>query len=194
MEAFRDQHGIPHARAASVEAAFRAQGRLAALDRGLQMEYVRRKAMGTWSEVVGSRALTDDVFSRRVGLAAAARRSYDALEDRTKAVFAAYAEGVNAVLPQSLAGCDLPEPPAPWEPWHSVAVYLGRHVGMGSMAHKLFRTALLPVAPADVVWRVRANARDELLVVPTGAVRRVDTEGPPEGHGEKVRGWLNGLT
>ncbi|MEY9926240.1 penicillin amidase [Catenulispora sp. GP43] len=193
MQAYRDHHGIPHARAASVEGAFRAQGHIAALDRGLQMEYVRRKAMGTWSEVVGSRALTDDTFSRRVGLAAAARLSYEALSDQTKAVFTAYAEGVNEALPESLADCDLPEAPAPWEPWHSVAVYLGRHVGMGSMAHKLFRTALLPVAPAEVVWRVRANARDELVVVPTGAVHRVDAEGPPEGHGEKVRGWLNGL-
>ena len=193
MEAFRDQHGIPHARAASVEAAFRAQGHLAALDRGLQMEYVRRKALGTWAEVVGARVLSDDMFSRRVGLAAAARRSYEVLADETKAVFVAYAEGVNAALPGSLADCDLPEAPATWEPWHSVAVYLGRHVGMGSMAHKLFRTALLPVVPADVVWRVRANARDELVVVPTGAVHRVDVEGPPEGHGEKVREWLNGL-
>ncbi|WP_194924250.1 penicillin acylase family protein [Catenulispora pinisilvae] len=193
MQAYRDQHGIPHARAASVEAAFRAQGHLAALDRGLQMEYVRRKALGTWAEVVGSRALTDDMFSRRVGLAAAARRSYEGLADETKAVFTAYAEGVNDALGGSLAGCDLPEPPRKWEPWHSVAVYLGRHVGMGSMAHKLFRTALLPVAPADVVWRVRSNAREELMVLPTGAVARVDTAGPPPGHGEKVRGWLNGL-
>lgn len=193
MEAYRDQHGIPHARAASVEGAFRVQGHIAALDRGLQMEYVRRKALGTWAEVVGSRALSDDTFSRRVGLAAAARLSYEALAEETKAVFVAYAEGVNAALPESLADCDLPEPPAVWEPWHSVAVYLGRHVGMGSMAHKLFRTALLPVAPAEVVWRVRANARDELMVVPTGAVHRVDTEGPPAGHGEKVREWLSGL-
>ena len=193
MEAYRDQHGIPHARAASVEGAFRAQGHLAALDRGLQMEFVRRKALGTWAEVVGSRALSDDTFSRRVGLAAAARLSYEALAPETKAVFVAYAAGVNAVLPEALAQCDLPEAPAQWEPWHSVAVYLGRHVGMGSMAHKLFRTALLPVVPADVVWRVRANARDELVVVPTGAVHRVDTEGPPEGHGEKIREWLDGL-
>ena len=33
MEAYRDQHGIPHARAASAEAAFRVQGHIAALDR-----------------------------------------------------------------------------------------------------------------------------------------------------------------
>ena len=91
MEAFRDQHGIPHARAASVDGAFRAQCHIAALDRGLQMEYVRRKALGTWAEVVGSRALSDDTFSRRVGLAAAARLSYEALAEETKAVFVAYA-------------------------------------------------------------------------------------------------------
>ncbi|MFL6109839.1 MAG: penicillin acylase family protein [Catenulispora sp.] len=194
MEAYRDQHGIPHVRAASPEEAFGAQGRIAATDRGLQMEFVRRRALGRWAEVVGPRALSDDTFIRRVGLVAAARRSYEALGAQTKGMLAAYADGVNAVLPDRLREADLPAPPEPWEPWHSVAVYLGRHVGMGSMAHKLFRTALLPIAPADVVWRVRANARDELMVLPTGAVRRVDAAGPPEDHGDRLRAWLNGLS
>ena len=194
MEAYRDQHGIPHVRAASPEEAFEAQGRIAALDRGLQVEFVRRRALGTWAEVVGVRAVADDTFVRRVGVAAAARRSYEVLGAPAKAALAAYAAGVNAVLADRLRDSDLPAAPEPWEPWHCVAVYLGRHVGMGSMAHKLFRTALLPNAPADVVWRVRANAREELMVVPTGARRRVDTAGPPEGHGEQVRAWLSGLT
>ncbi|NUR59678.1 MAG: penicillin acylase family protein [Catenulispora sp.] len=193
MEAYRDQHGIPHVRAASPEEAFQAQGRVAALDRGPQMEFVRRRALGTWAEVVGSRAVADDTFVRRVGLAAAARRSYAALGAPAQAVLTAYAAGVNAVLADRLRDDDLPAAPAPWEPWHCVAVYLGRHVGMGSMAHKLFRTALLPSAPDGVVWRVRSNAREELMVVPTGTVRRVDREGPPPGHGERVRAWLNGL-
>jgi len=187
MEAYRDQHGIPHVRTASPEDAFQAQGRIAALDRGLQMEFVRRRALGTWSEVVGARAVRDDTFIRRVGLVAAARRSYEVLGAPAKAVLAAYAAGVNAVLADRVRDSGLPAEPEPWEPWHCVAVYLGRHVGMGSMAHKLFRTALLPSAPADVVWRVRSNAREELMVVPTGAMRRVDVEGPPEGHGERVR-------
>ncbi|NUP46590.1 MAG: penicillin acylase family protein [Catenulispora sp.] len=193
MEAYRDQHGIPHVRAASPEEAFAAQGRIAAFDRGLQMEFVRRRALGTWAEVAGPRAVADDTFVRRVGLAAAARRSYEALGAPAKAVLTAYAAGVDAVLADRLREDDLPAAPAPWEPWHCVAVYLGRHVGMGSMAHKLFRTALLPNAPADLVWRVRSNAREELMVVPTGELRRVDREGPPPGHGERVRAWLNGL-
>src|SRR2546423_10973017 len=134
MHAYRDQHGIPHARAAPPEEAFGAQGRIAATDRGLQMEFVRRRALGTWAEVVGSRALSNDTFVRRVGLAAAARRTHEALGDETKSMLAAYADGVNAVLADRLrqADADLPAPPEPREPRHSVAVYPGRHGGIGS--------------------------------------------------------------
>src|SRR3954463_77277 len=173
MEAYRDQYGVPHVRTASPEEAFQAQGRVAALERGLQMEFVRRRALGTWSEVVGARAVRDDTFVRRVGLGAAGPPSYEVLGAPAKAVLAAYTAGVNAVLAERLRDSGLPAAPEPWEPWHCVAVYLGRHVGMGSMAHKLFRTALLPSTPVDVVWRVRSNAGEELVVVPTGTTGRI---------------------
>lgn len=196
MEAYRDPHGVPHVRTSSLEEAFHAQGRLAALDRGLQMEYVRRRALGRWAEVAGAAALPGDLFARRAGAASAAQRSFRALGEEARAVLTAYADGVNAVLPGVLRDCgDLPGPVERWEPWHCYAVYLGRHIVMGSMAHKLFRTAMLPIAPVDLVWRIRPNAAEELVVVPPGTRGRyVEAGRPPADHGAKVRGWLNGLS
>ena len=194
MEAFRDQFDVPHVRAASIGEAFYAQGYLSALDRGLQMEYVRRHALGRWAEVVGPKAVSDDLFARRVGLAAASRRSFDALDSQTQAVLTAYADGVNAVLADVLQGTDVPSPVEPWEPWHCCAVYLGRHVGMGSMAHKLFRTATLPTASADLIWRMRPNAQRGIVVTPPGSQYESDAAGPPEDHRDLLCRWLGDLT
>jgi penicillin G amidase len=194
MEAFRDQFGVPHVRAASVGEAFYAQGYLSALDRGLQMEYERRRALGRWAEVVGEKSVSDDLFARRVGLTAASRRSYDALDPQTRAVLTAYADGVNAVLADVLRDTDVPSPIEPWEPWHCCAVYLGRHVGMGSMAHKLFRTATLPTASADLVWRVRPNAQRGIVVTPPGSQYESDAAGPPDDYRDVLCRWLGDLT
>jgi penicillin amidase len=191
VEVLRDRHGVAHVRAGSVHDAFYAQGYLSALDRGPQMEYDRRRALGRWAQVVGPGAVGDDVFIRRIGLAAAARRSFAALDQPTRAALTAYAAGVNTIFAAGLPDAPLlPEPPDLWEPWHSCAVYLGRHVWMGSLSHKLFRTALLPSMPADLVWRLRANAREELAVVPPGMAFRSAADGPGPDWGDQLAGWL----
>ena len=194
VEVRRDRHGVAHMRAGSVHDAFYAQGYFAALDRGLHMEYDRLRAFGRLSQVAGPDALADDVFIRRIGMAEAAKRSYDALNDQTKAIMTAYAAGVNEVFSAGLPSEALPTPTAPWEPWHCCMVYLGRHVWMGSLAHKLFRTALLPIVPADLVWRLRASAREELAVVPPGASYRSAATGPTPDWGRQLSEWLGGHT
>lgn len=192
VEVRRDRHGVAHIRAGSVHDAFYAQGYFAALDRGLHMEYDRRRALGRWARVVGAEALADDSFVRRIGLAAAARQSFELLGDETKAVMAAYADGVNQVFAAGLPSTVLPMPLEPWEPWHCCAVYLGRHVWMGSLSHKMFRTAMLPNVAADLVWRVRASAREELAAVPPGTAYRSPAAGPDEQWALQLTAWLNG--
>lgn len=191
-DVLRDPYGVPHVRAASIRDAFYAQGYLAALDRGQRMEGDRRRALGRWAEVVGASAVRDDIHLRRVGLAAAARRSHAVLDDATKAILVAYAEGVNAVFAEGLPESVLPTPLDPWEPWHCCLVYLGRHLGMGSLAHKLFRTALLPHVPAGTVWRLRPNAQEELAVSPPGTAYRSLAGAPPEDWGRRLADWLGG--
>ena len=53
VEVRRDEHGVPHLRAQSLEDIFFAQGYVTAQDRLFQMDLNRRLAMGQLSEIVG---------------------------------------------------------------------------------------------------------------------------------------------
>lgn len=161
VEIDRDGWGIPHARAGSARDAFFAQGFVQAQDRLGQLEYDRRRAYGRWAEVAGRSALGFDVFARRCGLAAAARREHDALADEARDVLAAFAAGVNAYLgldeppPADLLAMDLR--PEPWSPWDCCAVFLVRHVVFASWQKKLWRGRLIDVLGRDVVVRLQAE-------------------------------------
>jgi penicillin amidase len=144
----RDRWGIGHVDAPSAEAAFWAQGWLAASDRIWQMEWDRLRASGRWAEVAGPPAVAEDRFFRRVDLASVARRSWEALDGVAQQMTTAYTQGVNAWL--EAHGNALPpefdhhpEPPARWEPWHCLAVYQVRHLFMGTLHRKLWRAAVV---------------------------------------------------
>lgn len=91
----RDAIGVPHIQAASWEDAIFLEGYAMAQDRLWQMDGMRRQAAGELSEIVGPAAGSTDQESRRMGL----RRSADALEQtlrpEERALFAAFARGVN---------------------------------------------------------------------------------------------------
>ena len=122
-EVYRDEWGIPHARAASETDAFFVQGFITAQDRLWQMEYDRRRGSGRWAEVVGESALEQDIMMRRFRLVDSAQADYGAVNDHTRKLMDAYAAGVNAwvetatvegTLPveYSIAGLD-------FEPWQA---------------------------------------------------------------------------
>ncbi len=94
----RDRWGIGHVTAPSAEAAFRAQGWLAASDRLWQMEWDRRRAFGRWAEVAGPAGVAEDRFFRRLDLTRRAEAAWHELDDETKSMTSAYGEGVNAWL------------------------------------------------------------------------------------------------
>src|SRR5581483_9665548 len=97
----RDRWGIPHVRAAHDADLFFAFGYATAQDRLFQLDYVRRKARGRLAEVLGPAAVESDVLYRTVGLGAIADREWDTLPDEARALLAAYAAGVNAVIEAS---------------------------------------------------------------------------------------------
>ncbi|MDP7206908.1 MAG: penicillin acylase family protein, partial [Pirellulaceae bacterium] len=63
----RDSLGIPHILAENDQDLFFALGMAMAQDRLFQLDYLRRKATGRLSEVLGSSALPDDRIARTVG-------------------------------------------------------------------------------------------------------------------------------
>jgi len=94
----RDALGVPHISAASWEDTIFLQGYVTAQDRIWQMDALRRLAAGELAEVVGPSALNQDRESRRLRLSRIAEAQAKILPPETKAIFAAYARGVNYYL------------------------------------------------------------------------------------------------
>lgn len=124
-----DDAGVPHVRAASIEDAARALGWLHANDRMGQMELLRRYAQGRLAEIVGPAAARSDRNVRELRYPQTVEALEAALGDESRAVLAAYAQGVNAWLEQR--GGDLPPDvlllrvrPAPWTPRDSLCVQM----------------------------------------------------------------------
>ena len=143
----RDGLGIPYSEAENEHDAWFGMGYACAQDRLWQLEWYRRRGTGTWAEVAGEVGVASDLLFRRFLLDEASQADVEAMSAETRAMFEAYAEGVNAFIHS-----DQPRPveyeltgsePDDWEPWHSVLVFKVRHAIMGKRLTKLARTELL---------------------------------------------------
>lgn len=91
----RDALGVPHINAGNWEDAVFLQGFTTAQDRLWQMDTLRRLAAGELSEIIGTATLELDRDSRRLRMRRMAEEHYRTLPASDRAVFAAYARGVN---------------------------------------------------------------------------------------------------
>lgn len=137
----RDRWGIPHVTGADLPEVARLQGGAAVEDRAWQLEHARRKAEGRLAEVLGPAYVEHDVLVRRTDLAGLARRAYDAADEETRALFAAYVDGVNGALPAASAPelTRLRVEPEPWLPWTPMAVFAAHHLLFATFPTKLWR-------------------------------------------------------
>ncbi len=148
----RDDNGVPYVDAASDMDAYFAMGYLHAQDRLWQLEISRRLAQGRLSEVLGRKALQEDIWMRTLDLYGAARNAWPALSDEARASLQAYADGINAYLGEKrplppefpLLGVE----PQPWRPIDSLAWFkvfsLGQSNGMGMEASRYVARKYLP--------------------------------------------------
>ena len=117
----RDRFGIPMIEAASEHDAFFALGFCHAQDRAGQLEALLRIGRGTISELAGSRALSVDRISRRIGFRHAAEQQWAILPEASRRFLSAYTEGINAGYIHGLRRRPhefvvLGISPTPWEP------------------------------------------------------------------------------
>jgi penicillin G amidase len=94
----RDALGVPHISAGSWEDAIFLQGYVTAQDRLWQMDALRRLAAGELAEVLGPSQVENDRMARRLHLPGIAEAQEKTLTPEAKAVYAAYARGVNYFL------------------------------------------------------------------------------------------------
>jgi penicillin amidase len=123
----RDQWGVPHIRAASLDDLVEAQGYVMAQDRLWQMDLLRRVARGQLSEILGPATLKIDKDFRTLGFARAAERDVALLDAEPRRLIEAYARGVNKFIEQHQKNLPLEfsllrYKPRPWLPSDTLAI------------------------------------------------------------------------
>jgi penicillin amidase len=123
----RDQWGVPHVRASSLEDLVEAQGYVMAQDRLWQMDLLRRVARGQLSEILGPATINVDKQFRTLGFNRAAQRDLGLMDPPSRAIFDAYARGVNHFIEQHanqlpLEFSLLKYKPQPWQPTDTLVI------------------------------------------------------------------------
>ena len=174
VKVYRDGYGIPRIKAKSEIDAFFVQGFVTAQDRLWHMEYDRRRGAGRWAEAVGELAVAQDTLMRRFRLEASAKTDHRVMDQHTKAVFGAYAAGVNAFINSGdalpieyrITGLE----PEPWQPWDSLIVYKVRHIFMGVFESKIWRARMVREIGPDAAGRLFPGFEPgHLMILPPGA-------------------------
>ncbi len=157
VEIRRDRYGVPHILAESEHDAFFALGFVHAQDRLWQLEMNRRIAAGRLAEVLGRRALATDVFLRTLSTYDRARAAWAHLDDATRDMLKAYADGINAWLahhrgalpPEFLLAGVRPEP---WTPIDTIGWLKMMDLDLGgNYRRELARLDLLAILTPEQV-------------------------------------------
>lgn len=134
VEIIRDRYGINHIYAGNEHDLFFAQGYCAAKDRLFQFEIWRRQATGTVAEILGERELNRDTGARLFKFRGNLMLEYNHYHPRGQQIIAAFTEGVNSYIRESLRNKDslplefrlLGIEPGLWTP----EVVISRHQGL----------------------------------------------------------------
>ena len=132
----RDDHGVPHIQAATMDDLLEAQGFVVAQDRLWQMDMARRFAAGELAELLGPSVVEHDKLQRVLQIRPAAERLTATMPADQKRHFEDYARGVNAFIASHQDNLPaefrlLGYKPRPWQPVDSwlVALEHGRAAG-----------------------------------------------------------------
>ena len=126
VEVMYPETSVPTVNATSMADMAYMNGYLHAQDRLFQMDYTRRLANGTVSELLGPPGISTDIQLRTIGFARAAFRSYEKASEESKVILQSYTNGVNAwlnsnALPIEYSGLEITVV-KPWSPIDSLAI------------------------------------------------------------------------
>ena len=98
VDVVRDSHGVVHIYARSYEDALRAQGYAVARDRAVQLELLRRTALGRVAEIFGEvspETIDQDIVMRTLGLESVSQQEWAQMATLLSPWVAAFADGVS---------------------------------------------------------------------------------------------------
>ena len=123
----REEHGIPKIQAESDEKMFFGFGMTMAHDRLFQLDYLRRKALGTLSEVMGEKCLDLDKVAKTMNFSSISKTEYNTMPDWTRNLLDHFTRGINHyidiitnLLPSEFMILDYK--PEKWKSEHSLAI------------------------------------------------------------------------
>ena len=128
---YRDQWGVAHVRADTLEDAYVALGFSMGQDRLWQLDYLRRRASGRLAEILGPASLHSDRLMRTLGLHRSAEQAVAEAGVEVTRVLAALSRGINAAADQARERLPiefelLDYTFQDWQPADSVAVWKWR--------------------------------------------------------------------
>src|SRR5215471_18398394 len=126
---YRDEYGIPHVFAPTLEAASFAIGYAQAEDRLEELLKNYRRALGTMSEAFGPASYTDDYLQHMFRHAEISREKYNQVSPKMRAVSEAYIDGLKLFMrehPQQVPAWAKDQDIQPWD-----IVALGRYIIWG---------------------------------------------------------------
>ena len=156
---YRDEFGIPHIFAPTLEDAAYAVGYAQAEDRLEELLKNYRRASGTMAEVFGSGSFDADLRQRVMRHAEVSRARYAEISPKMRGVIEAYQNGVKQFMKENPQ--QVPSWAQPIQPWNVVA--LGRYIiwnwPMGEAAEDLKRAGV-ELGPLDY------RGSNEMLIAP----------------------------
>ncbi len=163
-----DQSDIPHIEAKSSNDALFSLGYLHARERGWQLEFNRRLASGSLSEIIGEKTIRVDQFIRTLGIRTAARNQYELLPSETKLALEAYSNGINAGFAD--LGWALPIEffllgikPGLWTPIDSMSWMMMMALDLGdNWSKEVIRLQLASILTTEDIWQIIPPYIDDL--------------------------------
>lgn len=163
---YRDEFGIPHVYAPTLETAAFAVGYAQAEDRLEELLKNYRRASGTMSEIVGPGSFRNDMIARMFRHEKISREKYGQVSPKVRAVIESYQAGIKYFMKEH------PEQVPPWaqeiHPWDVVA--LGRYIiwgwPLGEAGSDLLRAG---IQPDDVGY----HGSNEILIGPSRTAMKV---------------------
>ena len=181
----RDALGVPHIRAQSLEDLVLAQGYVLAQDRLWQMDLLRRAAAGDLSEIFGPVALEHDRENRAFGFRQAAEACVAAMPAERRALFEAYARGVNLYIAERRGRLPaefvaLRYEPHPWTPVDSLLIAANLYKELtGFWKDQMLRAEVSRIVGPDLAHDLYAATADSPWDHPlVGLAPPADTHGP----------------
>ena len=123
----RKDHGIPKIKSADDKNLFFGYGMVLAHDRLFQLDYLRRKAIGSLSEVMGKKTLDIDIVAKTIDFVSIAKKEYLEMPKWSKELLDSFTDGINNYIDKNrellpLEFSILDYKPEKWEAIDSLAI------------------------------------------------------------------------